>query len=352
MIRARKVLKKRYGRIYIRFHEPLSLNDLLSPNGDGKSLFRAMMSKEQNRVCRDLGHRLMNAIDRMTVVTPHAIVAGAALNCSRQRFSLNDLMGDVETYMSHLFSEEVPLADTLLVDYLHAVEYVFDLYVQRRFIERISKERESGASGECFRVNPAKRPILEYYKNNGISFFVPAAFTALSILEKDAFQFSISDLRAGHSFLLEFFSNEFAHDVEESPERSLRGNIRTFVHEAILMPHPTLPDAYNLTSAGFRKLKLLSSFLKTYFESYRIVLNFFMRYPRNFIDAKDRLNKIQSMGHRMFKRNEIERPEALFKVNYTNAMDFFTSHGVRGSENTEKIEFYADAIRRYLEHLA
>ena len=349
VLKARKLLRKRYGRIYIQFHEPLSFNELSSQNGDQG--FREMTSKEQNRLCRNLGYRIVNAIDRMTVITPHAVVASAVLNCSKQRFSFDHLMSDIEIYMNYLFSQKVTLADTLLIDYIHAVEYVFDVYVQRKFIERISKNKKSAPSDEHYRVNVSKRPLLEYYKNNGISFFIPAAFTALAILEKDAFQFSISDLQASYAFLQEFFINEFSYDADRTPEHFLRKNIRVFVNEAILMPHPTLSDTYNLTSAGFRKLKLFSSFLKTYFESYRIVLNFFMRYPKNFIDAKDRLNKIQSMGNRMFKRGEIERPEALSKINYKNAIDFFTSHRVRGSEDGEEIEVYADAIRRYLEHL-
>lgn len=354
VIKARKALKRRYGRIYIQFHEPFSFNELLSQNGSpatAKNCFKAMASKDQNKQCRDLGNRLMNAIDRVTVITPHAIVASAALNCSKERFSRNYLMADIETYMNYLFSQKVTLADTLLIDYIRAVEYVFDLYVQGRFIDRISKDKKNQVSDEYFSVNFSKRPILEYYKNNGISFFVPAAFTALSILEKDAFQFSISDLQASYTFLQEFFVNEFAYDMDKTPEHVLRKNIRMFVNEAILMPHPTLPDTYNLTSAGFRKLKLFSSFIKTYLESYWIVLSFFMRYPKNFIDTKDRLKKIQSMGNRMLKRKEIERPEAISKMNYQNAADFFTSHGVRGSEDTEKIEYYADAIRRYLEQL-
>lgn len=353
VIKARKALRRRYGRIYIQFNEPLSFNELLSQNGSSdpaKSRFKAMTSKEQNKQCRDLGNRLMNAIDRVTVITPHAIVASAALNCSKERFSREYLMSDIETYMNYLFSQNVTLAETLLIDYIHAVDYVFDLYVQRRFIDRISKDKDQ-PSEEYYSVNLSKRPILEYYKNNGISFFVPAAFTALSILEKDAFQFSIFGLQESYTFLQEFFAYEFAYDMDKMPELMLRKNISTFVSEAILMPHPTLPDTYNLTSAGFRKLKLFSSFIKTYLESYWIVLSFFMRYPKNFIDAKDRLKKIQSMGNRMFKRKEIQRPEAVSKINYKNASDFFTSHGVRGSEDTEKIEYYADAIRRYLEQL-
>ncbi len=349
IIKARKLLKKRYGRIYIQFHEPISLNALLSQNG--VSSMKEMTSKEQNALCRDLGYRLVNAIDRVTVITPHAIVAGAILNCSKSRFSYGDLISIIEIYMNYLFSQGVTLADTLLMDYTHAIKYVFDSYVQRKFIERMPSDKGNQSFAEQFATNESRRPLLEYYKNNGISFFIPAAFTALAILEKDAFQFSIAALHENYTFLREFFVNEFAYDVDRSPEYFLEKNIGIFVDDAILMPHPTLPDSYNITSAGYRKLKLFSSFLRTYFESYWIVLNFFMRYPKEFSVKGDRMKKIQSLGNRMLKSREIERAESLSTVNYKNAADFFLSHGIKGSEDSAKIEIYAAKIKRYLEYL-
>lgn len=66
------------------------------------------------------------------------------------------------------------------------------------------------------------------------------------------------------------------------------------------------------------------------------------------MDSKERLKKIQSMGNRMYKRKEIELKEALSKVTYNNALYFFTKQGVKGSEHTAKIEFYSDAMQKYL----
>jgi len=354
VIRARKFLKKRYGVIYIQFHEPISLNEFLSQNGQPPTAeqLRDMTTKEHNALCRSLGYRFLNAIDNVTVVTPHAIVASAVLNCSKQMFSYGRLMSDIEVYMNYLYSQGFTLADTLIIDYIHAVKYVFDSYVQRKFIEQVPREKGSQSFAEQFVSNESKRPVLEYYKNNGVIFFIPAAFTALAILEKDAFQFSVSEIQESYTFLREFFINEFAYDIDESPEHLLQKNIRAFADDAIIIPHPTLPDTYNLTSAGFRKLKLFSGFLKTYFESYLIVLAYLMRSPKGSRDKKEHLKKVQSLGERMFKRGEIRRSESLSRINYKNALDFFSARGIKNSEKKEKIQFYTDAIQKYLEYLS
>jgi len=348
IIKARKLLKKRYGKIYVKFHQPISLNELLSQ--DNISI-QDMTSKERNTLTRNLGFRIINAINSVSVVTSHGLVASALLNCSKKRFTYEHLMSHVETYMNYLLSQKVELADTLLLDHVYAVEQVIDAYLNRKFIIQTSKNMENRFVGAQFMVNENKRPILEYYKNNCITFFIPAAFTSLAVLEKDAFQFSISDLNIGYNFLQGFFKNEFAYNVDKTSEYFIRKNVKTFIDNAVLMPHPTLPDIYNLTSAGFRELKLFSGFLKTYLESYLIVLKHLGRSSNSLPNTKDILKKIQVTGNSMYKKREIERKEALSKINYKNAVDYFITHGVKSSQDTEKIEHYTKAIQRYLNYL-
>jgi len=239
----------------------------------------------------------------------------------------------------------------LLLDQAHAIDQALDSYVQRKFIEPGPGTIESEPAERSYTVNVNRRPYLEYYKNSCIASFIPAAITALTILQKDAFQFSASDLHSDYRFVRDFFKYEFAYDVDKSVEFYVRKTLKTFIDDAVLIPHPTLPETYNVTSAGFRKLKLFSVFLKTYLESYCIVPSFYMRTPSDNITAKDRIKKIESWGKRMYKRREIERIEALSKVTYQNAVDLFSSRGIKGSENEAEIETYANAIRRALKCL-
>ena len=258
-------------------------------------------------------------------------------------------MSHIETYINYLVSQKTKMADTLLVDYVHAVNHVINVYIQRKLIGRIQEDKNNLSANTQFKVNPNKRPVMEYYKNNSIAVFIPAALTALTILEQDSFQFSAPSLQPGYLFLQDLFEKEFFNYVDSSPEYHVRKSIKAFIDDAILMPHPTLPDTYNVTSSGFRKLKLFAMFLTTYFESYLVVLNFFSRYPKNFIDSKERLKKIQSIGNRMYKRKLIKLKEALSKINYKNGVDFFISKGIKGSNDDEKIKYYSDKINRYID---
>ncbi len=347
VIKARKFLKKKYGKIYLNFHEPFSLKEYLNQNDHPASLPAAAESKT---LCNEFGKKLIGAINQVSLITPHAVIAGAILNCGQKRFYCNQLMAHVDTYMTYLLSQDARLADTLIIDRNHTFKQVLEAFVQNKMIEKSSTEfSKSAIANPLFKISESKRPGLDYYKNNGIIAFIPAAFTALAILKSDAFQFSSVDIHVSYKFLQEFFENEFIFDPAQPVEFLVRKNLKAFIDDAIIMPHPTLPDTYNLTSVGYRKLNLYAAFLVPYFESYWIVLNFYMKYTKQSIfDTKDYIKKIQSLGNRMYKRKEVERKEALSKINYKNAVTFFTSHGLTEAEkDKDQIEFYTEVIQKY-----
>ncbi len=346
VVQARKFLQKRYGKIYINFHEPISVNELLLQL---EMPLAEMPSKDQNILIRNLGWRIINAIDRVTVVTPHSLVAATLLNINKKRFSHSELMHNVEIYLNYLVSQDAKLADTLIFDSVHATQNALDNYIQRKIVERVNENKAEKQTEPLYTLVSAKRPVLEYYKNNSIAYFIPIAFTAAAILKKDAFQFCASDLHDQYTFLQDLFKYEFAYNLDKPQEYFVRKSIKAFIDDAILIPHQTLPDTYNITSAGFRKLNLYARFLKTYFESYWVTLSYFKSTPKGTHDIKERLKKIQSLGQKMNKRKEIELKESLSKINYNNAITFFTSQGIKGAENESVIATYENNITKYLD---
>jgi glycerol-3-phosphate O-acyltransferase len=345
VIKASKFLKRRFGKIYINFHEPILLTGLLSQSGIS---FQHMSNEELNSFCRNLGFRIINAIDRISVVTPHGLVAAAILNCSRERFTFEQLMKTIETYRNHLKFQNAQLSDTLTADLEHAVRQVLEDYDQNKYIECIEDEKGDLLPDEQFVINESKRPLLEYYKNNCIIFFVPAAITALSILEKDSFQFRAAALFKSYSFLQKLFKNEFAFDIDTTPSQLVHQTLSTFEACSILTRDAAGQDAYHVTSEGLRKLKCFSDFLKTYLESYWITLKYLNQQPEENVNSETHLKNIMQLGSQMFKEKEISRKEALSKVNYGNAMTYYHSKGLNGNNREEIINYHAEEIQKYL----
>ncbi len=350
VLQARKFLKKRYGKIYIKFHQPLSLTTIMARYG---AHLQQMDNAEKAIFRRNLGHRMINAINQVSVATPHALIAATLLNIEKRRFAYEYIENVFKIYLDYLKTQPIELADTLQNEPIFAAQQALASYVHRKFIEEIhpqpdAKELHKDLSQSMFKVIDSKRPALEYYKNNCIAFFVSGAFTAASILERNVFRFSASDIRSGYRFLQKLFKNEFAYDTDRKNEFFIRKNIKTFIDDTILLPHPTLPDTYDLTAEGIHKLKLFAVFLKPYFESYKIVLLHLQQQPDD-ADEKEPIKQVQLMGTQMYKSKQIQRNEALLKINFKNALDYFVSRGVKDARDAASIENYLIKIQSFLE---
>ena len=86
-------------------------------------------------------------------------------------------------------------------------------------------------------------------------------------------------------------------------------------------------------------------------EAYAVVAAYLKQNENESGDAKDRLKKIQNMANRMHKEGEIELREAISKINFKNAVNFFTGPGTRRSDDAPRLADYAAAIKNYLTHL-
>ncbi|MFO7839061.1 MAG: 1-acyl-sn-glycerol-3-phosphate acyltransferase [Desulfosalsimonadaceae bacterium] len=349
VLKARKFLKKKYGKIYLNFNEPISLQSCLHQQG----LQAGDLEGGAKNLSLDLGRRMIGAINQVTVVTPHSVLAGAILNCGQKRLYSSQLFHVVDTYMNYLLNQGVNLSDTLIIDRNSAFLHVIETFVQNKMLEKAASELSTGTdSNPLFKIPDSRRPGLEYYKNNCIICFIPAAFTAMAIIRADAFQFAAQDLHKSYQFQQELFANEFIFQQQPVAD-VIRKTLKAFIDDAILVPHATLPETYNITSAGYRKLYMFAAFLTPFFDSYWVVLNYMMRYTKRPItEVKDYVKKIQAFGTRMYKRNEVIRREALTRQNYQNAVNFFVSRGLENpGASAEDLEFYTRTLQNYRHRL-
>jgi glycerol-3-phosphate O-acyltransferase len=348
-LRARRLLRKRFGRIYIHFCDPLRLRDLENAYG---VRVQDMYGKELRTLTRDLGRRVLQAIDRQTVVTPQAIVAAALLNRPHKIISRDQIDVHVDTFMTYLDVQQTACAETLAADVRHAVARTLKHFTQQKYIKPIRAKPAVRVKGSGhYQINPAKRSALDYYKNNCIAPFVPAALTAATILAVDAFQFTPRDLRDHFAFLQHLFQNEFNLGEDDLAESIMRQALNAFTADAIVVPHPSLPEAYNLTAEGYRKLRSFAGFLSPLFESYRVVLRYFRQTATDKHDAPQRLKQIQHFGARMYKRQEIVYKEALSKIYFLNAVDYCLKNGISGRDDADRLDALTLRVEEYMKHL-
>jgi len=341
LLNTRKFLKRKYGKVYLKFDTPISMNTYM--NEKGINLKKAS-DGEFSHFVKEFGYKLINAINDNTVATPHGIIASGILNCSESTFTKKQMFARVNTYMNHLTFHRAYLSDTLMIDPDNAFDSVVENFLSRNFIELADEDEDDITDTTMLIVKHNKRPVLDYYKNSVICFFVPAAYTAAAIIEIDRFKFEIEDLVSRYQFLQKLFADEFSFDEEITAQEQISKALKGFINEGILVPDSQFADTFNLTSEGLRKLKWFAAFLIPFFESYMTCLIFLEKEKTDKYDVKERTKKLLSFGTRLYKRNQVVRKESLSLINYRNAVNYFAKNDVNGSGDQERIDQYKEII--------
>jgi glycerol-3-phosphate O-acyltransferase len=323
LVHARKFLKKRYGRVYIQFSEPLSLKAYMAQLNQ--------TDPENLEACRhgqELSYRIIQAINRISVVTPFSLVCAALLTYPRKGVYRRELLQIIQVLYDYLKGQGVPEADSL-EDLNQAVEDTLTLCESRKLVAPIEKEEgltdELGLGG--YSIDETKRPLLEYYKNNILHFFLPAAMVSLSILARQGFEFNRDQILEDYGFLQDFFRNEFIFS-DLDPDNQVRQTLDYFESRGVVINLDPQEASYTLSASGLKELAYFANLLFNYLESYWIVfrsIKYLQKKPRS---EKEFLKRIQSIGQKLYKLGEVERSEALSEATFQNAVKIFGEKGI------------------------
>lgn len=346
LISARRFLKKKYGKVYMRFDAPISIKEYITEKGIDLS---KTSNAEYINFVKSFGYKLINSINKNAVAAPHGIIASAVLNCLKNSFTKKQMIHRVNAYMNMLTQMNAELSESLLIDPENTLNSVIHTFISRNFIELGDEDDKDITDNTIFIIKDNKRAVLDYYKNSVISFFVYYAYTAVAILGIDRFRFSSADLVLRYRFLEKMFTDEFFFDEETTCEENISTSIKGFIAQGILVPDLSEPAMCRITSKGLRKLKWFAAFMLPFLESYKTTLFYFEKYDDDTHNQKDRIKKIHSIGSKLYKTKIVTYKESLSRINYQNAANFFMKSGVTGPE---KISYYKETLERLIHLIA
>ncbi|MEE9911498.1 MAG: 1-acyl-sn-glycerol-3-phosphate acyltransferase [Deltaproteobacteria bacterium] len=320
IIKTTKILRKRYGRVYINVGEPIIMKDYLA--AQDKSMEQMTLDERQS-LYRKIGYEVVLEINKVSVVTPFSLVASGLLSHDRRGISYDELSGILNEFYEYLSTRQVKFAAT----FAHrekAIDDALNIFDSTDIISKIeSAEEEEEMQEVVYSLADAKRLNLEYYKNNILHFFMSICFVATSMVKNPEDVMSLAKIMGDYKFLKwllwnEFIFDERRDDVEEVDE------VLAYLHSRSMIV-TTERDGevwVEIKSRGGARLKPFAGLVHNYLESCWIVIRGLVYLKKKPLTQKEWLAKIRPLGDRMFRKGEILRAEALSQANYQNAIKF------------------------------
>ena len=327
VIKARRVLRNRYGRVYLRVGEPLQLRELM---GQLNKPWDELDRGRRGEWLRYVGERVLHQINSEALVLPSALVALALLAHHRRGVRRSTVFERCERLLAFLEDSGAKLSASMAWPG-HAVEEALKRFVEGRKIECFEDEE-----GPVYRLAEQSRVTLEYYKNSLLHFFVAASMLALVLRRQLREQGIPRGERAEAGLPVDIAAAEV-------PFRTLAWILR---HEFVFDPDTTVASmlanaterlrAYGALEGQGSKARVidpvrldeLANLLANFVESYWLTLHAAHGLADRKLGPKELVTEVHKVGRGIYAVEEIRRAEALSAVNIGNAVRAFQEEGI------------------------
>ena len=336
VFKARKLLRKRYGKIYIKFNDPISLKQYLSQSNAGL--------KENQR---KLAYELVRSINEVSIVTPLSLIATAILANHRRGFHFSELNETVEFLLKFLKKHDVSLSTTLISS-SNAIKDSLAVFIEWKFISIL--EDKEGEDELFYYVEEDKKMELEYYKNSIIHYFIPHSFVAVSLLTGTEEIKSIDMINSDCIFLINLLRKEFVFDNKKDVRTEVIAIIKYFRDSGLLLQNQE-NGGCSITKLGFDKLPIWAALAKTFLESYWVATKCLMKQKSKEVKQENLLKDMSYLGKRFHKLGIVDHVGALSKINFQNAIsvinqDIRNAREMSGQEDSLALERLSELGQR------
>jgi len=227
LLKARSVLRQKYGTVYVTFAEPISLNQAL---GIRKEEWRAhagdpKVEEDERRFIQKLGFRLLREVNNVEVAGATSVSATVLLSAPQPALRRPDFVRGAQALVGLLRHQNVRFTASL------------DRNIAADFRESIAfmesgglVQRLPGPDGGVIHVPDDKRLNLDFYKNNSIHFFLlPALLTHGLLVGRRG-----TALKDEVSWWLDLFRWEFALPEREEVAKELGHTLEYFRAQGVV----------------------------------------------------------------------------------------------------------------------
>jgi glycerol-3-phosphate O-acyltransferase len=312
LLRARSVLSRRYGTVYVSFGDPISLNATLGPR---RERFQSKnggpaLDEEKRRFIMRLGFRLLREVNEVAVAGATAISATALLAAPRAACRMTEFTATGHALVGLLRTRGVRLTASLERNVTSDFRESLNWLEAGGLVERL---RDVG--GPVLHVPSGKRFNLDFYKNNTIHFFlVPSLLTGALLAEVP-----LGTLRAHIAWWLDLYRWEFPLPEREALAVEIGRWVDYYREVGALVGDTVVPDHVLVhTTSG-----ILENFREPYLVAAR-TLAALQEWP---ITHEALLQRMRRQFATSLLLGDVRKPEGNSVVTFGNALSRLTELG-------------------------
>lgn len=325
LLGVRKVLTSEYGRIHVTFGEPLSVAEVMKARGldiDGP-----VADEPRKGLVRNLAHRVMYGISRVSTVTPHALVSAALLTGPGRGVAAKELAGRVQLLRRIAEEEQAPMSAELNgapsdPNVIGPIQDAIHTFVKDEML------RTQELKGELIlQPEEAMRTQMAFYKHTLMNLVASRSIVATALVALGG-SAPRSEVQQRALELSRLFKFEFIYRVGMSFESIFAETVeRLAALNLVEQRDETLGPASHPDAA--QHLLFLRNLLRDFIEAYYVAGVTLEDVARGAaLEKKSFVKAAQETGKAELLAGRIAAPESMLQTWLENAVDYFVDVGI------------------------
>lgn len=313
ILKLHKFFKRRWGKIYLQFGEPISLQQTAEELWENASP-QTITHEQKPLLVQHMSKTILYAINKGSAVTPMSLVAMVLLARNHVGCTFTEITQQTDHLIHYLQWKGVTCSKPLITRPHEALKEALQRLQHNKLVNI-----HANFSPTCYTIHPGHRIYLDYTKNTSLHFFVSIGCLA-RILERQPLGQAIPFTELLHQY--EELKLLFKYEFNFSTRKLIDDHLRAILHYMVdhnIVTEPT-PDHFQVAAAGQAQLHLFASLLDNYFEAYRILFQFIREVPSQTISEKGCLKLLLHYGKHMLFLGTIRHSEAISKSIFQNGI--------------------------------
>jgi glycerol-3-phosphate O-acyltransferase len=359
LLRAAESALGRYGRLNVQFGELLTLEGVLGELGSSK---QSLTPARRRALVTRLAYRVMNEINRVTAVTPSALVAAALLTHGQRGITHADVVTRCERIAKFLDEEGARFTPSLLLGGEHfalrhsAITEALELLYRAGSVQTHlpgvplgDEEKRTRPGPEAVYIVPdAQRLSLDLAKNLVVHFFVSRAMIATPLVASSARGtafLEVTALAERVQALSRLFKYEFQFRADATFETIFAETLSEMERDGEIVRDHSDNIGLAPTGEGRERAIMHARMVHTFVEGYRVGARALASLLKGPLAPKDLAKRAITAGERMFLAGELQNREAISRPVIDNAFLAFVDQGYLGREEGKLVlpDSYASA---------
>jgi glycerol-3-phosphate O-acyltransferase len=314
LLKARSVLRQKYGTVYVTFAEPISLNDAL---GERRERFQQAIAdpaieEEKRHFIQKLGFRILREVNGAAVAGATSVSSTVLLAGPEAATRYADFATAARALTELLLHKGVTPTASLQRNIENFYESLN--FLQNGKLIEWMKDRD----GDIIHAPAEKRLILDFYKNNIIHFFLIPSLVAHGLRRGVA----RTELRDFVWWWLDLFRWEFALPEREAVAAEVDDTLAYFTARGAIDGDRVRP--------GHVLLVYCDGILDSFREAYWIVAKTLLDVDADGLTYKAAIARMQKSFAMHQLLGQTRRPEGNSAVTFANALNRFAEVGYIG----------------------